>query len=137
MDWWLNSESASKFQDFGLLVLRCLFGLTLSFRHGWPTLADWWHGEISYPDPIGLGESLTMFLMGTAEAVFTLFIALGLFTRPAALCLVLGFATAFFVVHAADSFATKELPFLYLSGMTAIFLLGAGRFSLDRFFWRV
>lgn len=135
LQWLLKSKSSGFSLDMGLLLLRLLFGLTLSFRHGWPTMKDWWAGNINYPDPLGLGENLTMLLMGTAEAVFTVFIAIGLFTRLSACSLTLGFATAFFVVHAVDPFHVKELPFLYLCGMLAIFILGPGKYSIDWLVW--
>lgn len=131
-DWLLsrniNSESLS---DFGRLLLRVGVALPMSLRHGWPTLANWWKGEISYPDPLGLGESLTMLAMGSLEAVATLLIVVGILTRPAASMLAVGFSVAVLVVHGADDFGTKELPYMYMVAYWAIFWIGPGRYSAD------
>ncbi len=135
-DWSIKSINSPYSLNVGLLAIRLLYGLTLSFRHGWPTLINWWNGDIAYPDPIGLGESLTMLLMGTAEAILSLFIAIGLFTRLSAFGLTIGFLLAFFVVHSADPFAVKELPFLYLIGVFSILLIGPGKISMDYHLWR-
>ena len=48
-----------------------------------------------------------------------------------------GMLMAFFVIHGADPFAVRELPFT-LSGRVCIFLLwgGAGSYSLDEWIRR-
>ena len=119
-------------EDFGKLWLRLMVAVPLSFRHGWPTLANWWRGEISYPDPFGIGQNLTMLAMGSLEAVAATLVAVGLLTRPAALTLAAGFSVAVLVVHGTDDFGYKELPYLYMVSFWAIFWIGPGRFSLDR-----
>ena len=57
--------------------------------------------------------------------------AAGLLTRLALIPLVIGFAVAFFVHHAADPFAGKELAYLYLSAFGFLLLTGPGRYSID------
>lgn len=131
IDWLFNTRSPNKTKDWGLLALRLLFGVPLSFRHGWPTVMDWWRGEISYPDPLGLGESLTMLIMGTVEAICPIFVIVGFFTRIAAFFVAFGFVVAVLVAHASDPFAVRELAYMYMSGFFAVFLLGPGKFSID------
>jgi putative oxidoreductase len=41
-------------------------------------------------------------------------------------------AVAVFFAHAGDPFARKELALLYLLIFSVIFILGAGKYSLDR-----
>lgn len=131
-DWLLSRNSNSEsLSDLGKLLLRVGVALPMSLRHGWPTLANWWNGEISYPDPLGLGESLTMLAMGSLEAVATLLIVIGILTRPAALMLAVGFSVAVLVVHGADDFGTKELPYMYMVAYWVIFWIGPGRYSAD------
>ncbi|MGS0746977.1 hypothetical protein [Halpernia sp. GG3] len=36
-----------------------------------------------------------------------------------------------FIVHSADSFATRELAFIYLSIYLIVFVLGGGNYSID------
>jgi putative oxidoreductase len=134
IDWLLSRNiNSERLSDFGKLLLRIGVAFPMSIRHGWPTLANWWKGEISYPDPLGLGQNLTMVMMGSLEAVATLMIVVGILTRPASLMLAVGFSVAVLVVHGADDFGTKELPYLYMVAYWAIFLIGPGRFSMD--FW--
>lgn len=133
IDWLFHSKPASKPQDLGLLALRLLFALPLSIRHGWPTLIDWWNGDIQYPDPLGLSESLTMLVMGCIEAIGTVLVAAGLYTRISAFLVASGFLVAVLIVHGADPFGVKELAYMYMSGFLSIFLLGPGRFSLDNY----
>ena len=129
--WLFNLKENGNIKDLGLLLLRLFFALPLTIRHGWPTLFNWWKGEISYPDPLGLGENLTMLLMGSIEAFFATFVVLGILTRISAFFVASGFTVAVLVVHGADSFAVKELAYMYMAGFWSVFFLGPGKFSLD------
>jgi putative oxidoreductase len=129
--WLFISNENGNIKDIGLLLLRLFFALPLTIRHGWPTLFNWWKGEISYPDPLGLGENLTMLLMGSIEAFCATFVVLGIFTRISAFFVASGFTVAVLVVHGADSFAVKELAYMYMAGFWSVFFLGPGKFSLD------
>jgi putative oxidoreductase len=129
--WLFISNENGNIKDIGLLLLRLFFALPLTIRHGWPTLFSWWMGEISYPDPLGLGENLTMLLMGSIEAFCATFVVLGIFTRISAFFVASGFTVAVLVVHGADSFAVKELAYMYMAGFWSVFFLGPGKFSLD------
>jgi putative oxidoreductase len=134
IDWLLSRNiNVEILAECGRLLLRVGVALPMSLRHGWPTLASWWRGEISYPDPLGLGQNLTMLLMGSLEAIATLMIVFGVLTRSAALMLAVGFSVAVLIVHGTDDFGTKELPYLYMVAYWAIFLIGPGRLSFD--FW--
>lgn len=117
--------------DAGRLLLRLCVGLSMAINHGSATLRGWPHAAADYPDPIGLGGEASMALMIGAELVCALLVAAGLLTRLASIPPVVGMAVAFFVFHASDPFAKKELAFLYLVGFTTVLLLGPGRVSLD------
>lgn len=117
--------------DLGLLALRLAFGLSMALTHGRATLDDFLTDPTGFPDPLGLGPELSTGLMAFAELLCALAVAAGLLTRVAAVPLVFGMGTAFFVFHAADPFGHKELAFLYLSAFTAVLLAGPGRYSLD------
>jgi putative oxidoreductase len=40
---------------------------------------------------------------------------------------------AFFVIHANDVFAVKELAFIYLVVFVLMYIAGPGKFSIDHF----
>lgn len=129
----LNSNSAKLFSDLGKFILRILFGAALIIIYGWPTFSSLLAGDISYPDPLGIGEYASQLLISISQFFCALMVILGLFTRLAAVPIIIAFIVAFFIFHSADPFEDKELSYLYLSAFTTIFFIGGGRFSLDQF----
>ena len=127
----LGQGARGRLRDVGLLVLRLAFGLSMALTHGRATFHDLLVDPGGFPDPLGLGPEFSIGLMAFAELVCALAVAAGLLTRLAAVPLVFGLGTAFFVFHAADPFAHKELAFLYLCAFTAVLVTGPGRLSLD------
>ena len=81
-----------------LLLLRLFFGIMI-FTHGLQKAGNFSELAASFPDPIGLGPKVSLFLITATETVGGLFIALGLLTRLSALALMFGMAVAAFVVH--------------------------------------
>ena len=55
----------------------------------------------------------------------------GVATRGAAIPVMVTMFVAAFVVHWDDPFGRKELALLFLAAYTALFLTGAGRYSID------
>ena len=88
-------------------------------------------GLLIFPDPIGLGSTLSLILIIGAEVGCSLFVIVGAFTRLATIPLVFSMLVVIFVVHANDPFQMRELPFLYLSIYILLFFTGAGKISLD------
>lgn len=117
--------------DLGKLVLRIAFGATMLFAHGWGKLANFSNLMNKFPDPLGIGNSLSLGMTIGAEVICAGLLALGLFTRWVSIPLIITMFVAMFIVHGGDPWAKKELAFLYLCGYTATGLLGSGRFSLD------
>lgn len=119
--------------DFALLVLRVWLGLTLVLNHGWGKLATFGASVDKFADPLGIGRPLSLGLVVFAEVVCAGLIALGLFTRFAALVLIVNMGVAFFIVHqqVLSGPASGELAFLYLAGFVTLFLAGGGRFAFD------
>ncbi len=116
---------------FGLLILRvCASGGMLT--HGWMKLQKLTAGgEISFPDPLGVGATSSLALTVLGEYFFPILIILGFKTRWAAVASAATMAVAFFVVHRTDAFADKELSFAYLVLFVTIAFVGAGNWSID------
>jgi len=122
--------------DIGLLLLRVGTG-SLMMTHGYSKLIYLFSGnEISFPDPLGLGSTLTLALAVFAELFCALLIVIGFKVRYAAIPLAFTMFTAVFIVHFNDPFATKELASLYLVCTLAIIFLGSGKYSIDQILQR-
>ena len=119
--------------DYGLLFLRVSIA-ALMLGHGIPKLFMLFGSqEISFADPIGIGQTATLTLVVFAEVICSLLIAFGLATRLASFILLFTMAFAFFVIHAEDPFQMKELALIYLIIYTFITIVGSGKYALDHY----
>lgn len=117
--------------SLGLLVGRVMFGLIMAFAHGM--------GKVPPPQMLVDGVTamglplpgLMAWAAGLAEFAGGIMIAIGLFTRPAALLWLITMGVAAFIVHGADPFQNKELALLYFAFSVVLIGLGGGKFSLD------
>jgi putative oxidoreductase len=122
------------FTSLGLLILRVALGLDMALVHGLPKLLGFTSKMGTFPDPLGLGSTLSLSLAVGAEFLCAIALVLGVFTRIVSVPLILTMATAFFVFHRFDTWDHKELAFLFLVGFTTLFCTGAGRYSVDAIF---
>ena len=104
--------SDRKHLDGALLFLRLFIG-GMMLSHGWAKLASFSTLSATFPDPLGVGSTLSLLLILFAEVGCSCLLIFGLMTRLAALPLMFGMLMAFFVIHGADPFAVRELPLLY------------------------
>lgn len=100
--------------------------------HGYPKFKKLISGDFSFGNPIGIGEAPTLFLAVLAEFVCPLLIIIGFKTKLATIPVIITMLVAAFVVHLADPFGTKEKALLFLAFFVCVFLLGPGKFSLDK-----
>lgn len=122
--------------DLGKLLLRLSVGGLMLF-HGVHKLIHGHGFVVSKLRAAGLPELLVAGIP-LGEVVAPLFIVLGLFTRPAALCEAAVMAVAVWLVHMGDLASVSpnggyalELQALYFFGSLAIVFLGAGRYSVS------
>ncbi len=131
----LGATTHGQGTDVGLLMLRLGTGLLMLFAHGMPKLLGFGDKAAVFPDPLGLGSPLSLALAVFAEVFCAALIALGLFTRLAAVPLVITMLVAAFIIHADDPFRKMEFALVYAIPFLTLAFSGAGRFSLDaRFF---
>ena len=121
--------------NVAVLALRMAFGLIVCFYYGLDKLKNFGHLQYVFPDPVHLGHRLSLALVIFAELLCSLLLVLGLFTRFAALFLVISMGVAeFFAHHGRVAFmngAPHEQAYLYLVAFFAILLVGPGRISVD------
>ena len=120
--------------SFGLLMLRTSV-CAMMLPHGVQKLSNFSILSQTF-NPIGIGGTLSLSLVILAEVFCSIAIILGLFTRLAAIPLIIAMCVAAFVTHAGHPLAAKELALLYLTFFTVIFLVGPGRYSIDRLLWK-
>jgi putative oxidoreductase len=127
--------SLDRYRDVGLLITRLGFGLGFLYFHGWPKLAGGprgWARTGEAMEHLGVSGGYEFFglLAGLGEGLGGLLLALGLFFRPAALWLLAVMVVATFEQYSrpmpAPEHALKN-AFLF----AGLFLIGAGRYSLD------
>ncbi len=120
--------------DLGLLALRVGLGATMLYYHGWDKLSHFADKAGKFPGVFGLPSNISLGMAVFAEFFCALLVILGVFTRLAALNLVVTMGVAFFVVHKAalTGPGSGELAYVYLIGFLALVFAGAGRYSVDR-----
>ena len=114
-----------------LLALRVLFG-GLLLMHGIQKLSNFSDMSATFPDPLGVGHTVSLCLAIFAELACSIGFIFGALYRLALIPMIFTMGVAFFVIHGNDPFALKELPFVYLIVFVLMFLIGPGKFSLDR-----
>lgn len=118
--------------DWAALILRVIFCGLLLYNHAFVKFALFRDNPESFPDPLGFGAAPSFYLVMFAEMICGALVMLGLFTRPALIPLIITMTVALLRIHWENEITDKELPLLYLAVYGAIFMLGPGRFSVDR-----
>ena len=116
--------------SFFLLLLRLFFGLML-MNHGIQKWSNYQELSIVFPDPLGVGSPLSLGLAIFAELVCSMGFIIGLFYRLAMIPMIFTMGMAFFVIHANDAFAVKELALIYLVVFVLMYIVGPGKYSVD------
>jgi putative oxidoreductase len=133
-----HSSIASRFEAVGYAALRIVSGFLFSF-HGMQKLFGW------LTERAGPEVGTQLWFGGLIELVCGGLVALGLFTRWAALLASGTMAVAYFQFHWKFEFASwrwlpavngGELAVIYCFVFLYIALKGTGRAGLDRILWR-
>ena len=117
--------------NFALLVQRVATGLLLLIGHGLPKISSFHELAGSFYDPLRIGHRLSLILVILAELFCSMFIVLGLFTRIAALIIVINLSVAVFIYHHGRPLKNVELGAFFLTSVFTILILGPGRVSVD------
>lgn len=89
-----------------------------------------------FGDIIGIGSKLSFNLVIFAELVCGFLVLIGFLTRLTVIPIFITMIVAFFIAHAKDPFDVKALAFLFLLLSIVVFVLGSGRFSIDRLLFK-
>lgn len=119
-------------KDLSLLFLRLVFGSLMFINHALPKFEKLGAAVIKFPDPLGVGSEISLYLTLFSEGLCSAFLVLGLFSRWAALPLILTMGIAAFYIHLSDSLNNKEASLTYMAAYIVILAFGPGKFSLDK-----
>ena len=119
-------NALSRFADPVYCILRLISGLLLA-SHGAQKVFGMFGGKVA--------AAPHMMFAGWVELVAGLLVAVGLFTRPAAVLCSGVMAVAYFMAHAPQGWHPVmnrgELAVVYCFWFLFVFFHGPGRFSLD------
>lgn len=118
--------------DIAILLFRIGISL-LMLTHGYPKLQKILANDMSFGDPLGIGEGFSLYLTVYAEFFCSLFLIFGFLTKPSTIFLMVTMTVAAFIVHGSDEIAKQEKALLYLISYVLIFITGPGRFSIDHY----
>lgn len=113
-----------------LLVVRIIFGVLL-MNHGIQKWSNFQELSAVFPDPLRLGSPISLGLAIFGELVCSMAFIIGFLYRLAMIPMIFTMIVAFFIVHANDAFAVKELAFIYLIVFIIMYIAGPGKFSID------
>ena len=116
--------------NHAFLFLRLSLGITMLLAHGLPKIEKYARINAFFPDPFGIGSAVSLSLVIFAEALCSILLLLGIWTRVAIIPLIITMATAFFIIHSDDPFSKKELSLMYLIGYISLLIGGSGAFAL-------
>lgn len=117
--------------DFSLLLIRIVCAAMMFINHAWPKITSFDKSFHSFPDPLGISSEASYILIVFAEMFCSVLVFFGLFTRYAAIPLIIAMLVAVFIVHGNDVFAKQELGILYLVSFLVVLISGPGKYSLD------
>ncbi len=126
-----NTENETM-RNVAIMLLRVLAGGFL-LTHGLAKLSNFEALSQVFPDPIGLGSTVSLVLVLVAEVLCAVLVIVGFFTRLAVLPILFAMGVAAFVIHANEPFAGKELALFYLGVFVVLFFTGSGKYAVDTF----
>jgi putative oxidoreductase len=124
-----TSYSAGAFSA-AMLILRLSFGV-LMMMHGYDKLIHFGDLQHKFMNFMGIGSTMSLALVVFAEFFCSLFLILGLFTRLAAIPLIIATCVMVFKAHNGEVFGDGQTAALYLTGYLVLLFVGPGRVSID------
>ena len=119
--------------NLAVLLLRVFMGTSLFLRHGLEKITGFSEMVKHFPDPLGIGAQWSLGFALISDALCSLLLIIGLGTRWAAFIIAVNTAVAFVFVHRMHLSGEHngEMAWMYLAASLALFLSGAGKFSVD------
>ena len=116
--------------NIAMLIVRLCTGV-LIIPYGYDKLIHFAEKKDSFTNFMGIGSPLSLALVIFAEFFCGMFIILGLFTRLAAIPLIIAMSVVVVKVNHLNIFGKNEHAAFFLACFLAIFLCGPGKVSAD------
>ncbi len=126
----LSAKYSAGAVNAAMLLLRLGLGI-LMMNHGYDKLVHFSEYQDKFMNFLGMGKTLSLALVVFAEFFCSLFLILGLFTRLAAIPLIITTCVIIFKVNNGNVFGDGETAALYLTGYLVLLFVGPGRVSVD------
>lgn len=117
--------------NFSMFFLRIVFGLLILIKHGYDKMINFSTLQTQFYSFMGMGSKFSLILAIFAEVLCALFIVLGLFTRLAAIPLIITMLVAIFGFNAGKPLIDSEMAISYFAAFVVLLLCGPGKISID------
>ncbi|MDA9357020.1 DoxX family protein [Flavobacteriaceae bacterium] len=121
--------------NFQLLIVRLVFAGLMIINHGFKYLLQLWpFNDISVGSKtlFGLSAFLTAILYFIGEFLAPLFVLIGYNSKVSSLVCMFTMILAIILKHSNEPFTGGEMALLYLTGFLVIFLMGPGKYSVNK-----
>jgi len=126
----LSTKYSAGAFNAAMLVLRLGVGI-LMMVHGYDKLVHFSEYQGKFMNFLGIGTTMSLALVVFAEFFCSLFLVLGLFTRLAAIPLIVTMCVALFKAHNAEFTGDGEMASIYLTAYMVLLFVGPGKISVD------
>lgn len=129
-DYLFSEPETTVAQSIILVIARIVFGF-MFMSHGiakWIIFKDMTE---TFPDPIGLGPTLSFWLVILAEILCSFGFILGALFRLSLIPMIFTMCVALLFVHGGDPLTKMEPAISYLTIFVLMFFTGPGDFSVD------
>ena len=126
----LSTKYSAGAFNAAMVILRLGLGI-LMMHIGYQKLINFSTLQHKFMNFMGLGPTMSLALVVFAEFFCSLFLIIGLFTRLAAIPLIITMCVALFKAHNAEVFGDGQTAALYLTGYFVLLFVGPGRVSVD------
>lgn len=116
--------------NLATLLMRIGFG-GLMMNHGYQKLVNFAAIKPKFMNFLGMGQGMSLGLVVFAEFFCALLIIIGLFSRLAAIPIVIVLSVALFKAHKGLVFGEGEMAALFLTGFICLLITGPGKISVD------
>src|SRR5262249_31973320 len=110
--------------NIAAFLLRIVFGSMIFINYGLIKIQRFSSMQNTFYDPFGIGHKGSLLLIIFAEVFCSIFLVIGLFTRLAAIPLVIGMSVVVFMKERGAPLSKLEIPVLFLGAFFAILFVG-------------